>query len=97
MHSAPPTVRNRTYGSGRPHFWRLLHAEWLRISTLNHDVKPLGPDFVHKSGRFPTPLHAMRRNPEVPRDLTGSTQFHAVSQGRCRVSAYRTEQAVRSR
>src|SRR3954468_4775428 len=96
MHSAPTTVRNRTFGSGRPHFWRVLHAEWSRISSLNHDVKPLGPIFVQKSGRFPPPLHAMRRNPEVPRDFARSTRFHAVARGPCRVSAYRTEQAVRS-
>src|SRR4051812_12687240 len=73
MHSAPTTVRNRRYGSGRPHFRRLLHAEWLRISSLNHDVKPLGPLFVQKSGRF---ARRCMQCGEIPKSPTMSREAH---------------------
>src|SRR4051812_16025691 len=79
MRSAPTTARNRTYGSARPHFWRFLHAEWLRISSLNHDVKPLGAHFCPEIRSFPAPLHATGRNHEGSRAFARNTQFHAMS------------------
>jgi len=84
MHSAPTTVRNRRYGSGRPHFWRLLHAEWLRISSLNHDVKPWGPIFVQKSGHF---RHRCMQCGEIP-------EFPAISREAHDFTPFRTVDAV---
>src|SRR4051812_12475189 len=81
MHSAPTTVRNRRYESGRPHFWRLLHAEWLRISSLNHDVKPLGPIFVQKSGLSPRrcmQCGEIPKSPAISREAHNFTRFRRV-------------------